>query len=121
MRLPRRSQQERLERKIDQYEQERFLTPVCATGGSAALPPRYGAYSSAGYERRLITWSREEEVNPNLIIYFNRLSDLSYVMARVDEQREIEQAVLNQFKSLGLEVSFPCWPKPRKNYVAHLK
>lgn len=101
------AQVERLERKIDQYEQERFPShQFVRPGGSAASAALDMARTIVRRaERRLITLSREEEVNPNLIIYFNRLSDLLYVMARVDEQREIEQAVLNQFKSLGLEAS----------------
>lgn len=109
------AQVERLERKIDQYEQERlpshhFVRPG-GSMGSAALDMARTIIRRA--ERRLITLSREEEVNPNLITYFNRLSDLFYVMARVDEQREIEQAVLNQFKSLGLEIPSQAGPSKR--------
>ncbi|NJN94406.1 MAG: cob(I)yrinic acid a,c-diamide adenosyltransferase [Anaerolineales bacterium] len=106
------AQVERLERKIDHYEQERFpshhFVRPGGSAGSAALDMARTIIRRA--ERRLITLSREEEVNPNLITYFNRLSDLFYVMARVDEQREIEQAVLNQFKALGLEAPLPAGP-----------
>jgi len=37
----------------------------------------------------MVGLSRVEGVDPLLLQYLNRLSDLLYVMARVDEQREI--------------------------------
>ncbi|MEW5959112.1 MAG: heme-binding protein, partial [Chloroflexota bacterium] len=44
---------------------------------------------------------REEGMNPDIIRYLNRLSDLLYVMARLDEQREIERAVVSQLHALA--------------------
>ena len=35
-------------------------------------------------ERRLVTLSRDEEINPHLVKYLNGLSHLACVMARVD-------------------------------------
>lgn len=101
------AQVERLELMIDRYEAERipsnqFVRP----GGSAAAAAIDLARTFVRRgERRLISLNREEDINPNLIKYFNRLSDLLYVVARVDEQREIEQAVLRHFRGLGSEVS----------------
>jgi cob(I)alamin adenosyltransferase len=38
-------------------------------------------------ERQVVTLSREEEINPEIIRYLNRLSDLLFVLARVVNQR----------------------------------
>jgi ATP:cob(I)alamin adenosyltransferase len=98
------AQVEQLEHTIDRYEAERipshqFVRP----GGSAAAAAIDMARTFVRRaERRLITLSRDQDVNPNLIKYFNRLSDLLYVIARVDEQREIEQAVLRQLRALDV-------------------
>ena len=99
------AQVERLERTIDKYESERIPSKqfVRPGGSTAAAALDLARTIVRRAERRLITLSREEDVNPHLIAYFNRLSDLLYVMARVDEQREIEHAVVQQFRALGLE------------------
>lgn len=99
------AQVERLERTIDRYESERIPSKqfVRPGGSTAAAALDLARTIVRRAERRLITLSREEDVNPHLITYFNRLSDLLYVMARVDEQREIEHAVVQQFRALGLE------------------
>lgn len=103
------AQVERLERTIDHYEAQRipthhFVRPGGAVA-SAALDMARTFVRRA--ERRLITLSREQDVNPYLIKYLNRLSDLLYVMARLDEQREVEQVVINQlaepFRMAGQE------------------
>lgn len=100
------AQVERLERTIDRYESERIPSKqfVRPGGSTAAAALDLARTIVRRAERRLITLSREEDVNPHLITYFNRLSDLLYVMARVDEQREIEHAVVQQFRALGLEI-----------------
>ncbi len=99
------AQIERLERQIDAYEEERIqLHHFVRPGGSpasAALDMARTIIRRA--ERRLITLSREEEVNQNTIKYLNRLSDLLYVLARIDEQREIEQAVTSGLKLTGAD------------------
>jgi ATP:cob(I)alamin adenosyltransferase len=96
-------QVERLERMIDRYEQERFPSHhFVKPGGSFASAILDLARTIARRaERRLITLHREEGVNPDIIRYLNRLSDLLYVMARVDEQREIERAVVSQLHALA--------------------
>jgi cob(I)alamin adenosyltransferase len=38
-------------------------------------------------ERQVVTLSREEEINPEIVRYLNRLSDLLFVLARVVNQR----------------------------------
>ena len=44
-------------------------------------------------ERRIVALSREEDVNPNLLAYVNRLSDLLFVIARVLARLEGGQEV----------------------------
>jgi len=44
-------------------------------------------------ERRIVTLAREEDVNPSLIAYMNRLSDLLFVIARVLVRSEGGQEV----------------------------
>jgi cob(I)alamin adenosyltransferase len=101
------SQVERLERTIDKYEAERIPTHHFVRPGgsvaSAALDMARTFVRRA--ERRLISLGREEEVNPHLVKYLNRLSDLLYVMARLDEQREIEQAVTSQLSGMAVNGS----------------
>jgi ATP:cob(I)alamin adenosyltransferase len=97
------AQVERLERLIDRYEAERtpsnqFVRP----GGSpaaAAIDMARTVVRRA--ERRLTSLAREEHVNEQLVRYLNRLSDLLYVLARVDEEREIASAVRRQLAALG--------------------
>jgi cob(I)alamin adenosyltransferase len=91
------SQVERLERKIDAYEEEQLLTGQFIRPG--------GSFSSAALhlartiirraERQLVGLAREKQVDSLLLRYLNRLSDLLYVMARIDEQREIRRLVMS--------------------------
>lgn len=97
------TQVERLEQLIDCFEAQRipsqhFVRPGGSVA-SAALDMARTFVRRA--ERRLISLSREEAVNQHLLKYLNRLSDLLYVMARLDEQREIEQAVVEQLARSG--------------------
>lgn len=85
------AQIERLERLIDHYDTQwihtgQFVRPGGAPG-SAALDLARAICRRA--ERRLVTLGRVEPVNPALLKYVNRLSDLLYVFARVDEQSAI--------------------------------
>ena len=82
------AQIERLERLIDHYDTKwihtgQFVRPGGAPG-SAALDLARAICRRA--ERRLVALGRVEPVNPALLKYINRLSDLLYVFARVDEQ-----------------------------------
>jgi cob(I)alamin adenosyltransferase len=55
-------------------------------------------------ERRLVSLAREEALNEHLIEHLNRLSDLLYVMARVDEERAIARAVERELLALRGEL-----------------
>lgn len=89
------AQVKRLEEWIDFYEQERipsghFVRPG-GSFGSAALDLARTIFRRA--ERCLVKLNREEGVSPEMLRYFNRLSDLCYVLARIDEQREVKKVV----------------------------
>lgn len=90
-----RSQIERIEAIIDQYNAEWIQTGQFVRPGgspaSAALDSARAIFRRA--ERRLVTLNRTEALNPHLLKYVNRLSDYLYVLARIDEQRTIIDAV----------------------------
>lgn len=101
----------RLEEMIDIYEAERIATGQFVRPGgslaSAALDLARAVVRRA--ERRLISLGRQEEINPHLLKYLNRLSDLLYVMARIDEQREIEQVIKDSLEAtVDSEAKFYC-------------
>ncbi|HVA89626.1 MAG TPA: cob(I)yrinic acid a,c-diamide adenosyltransferase [Chloroflexota bacterium] len=80
---------EALEREIDQYEEElpplkTFILPG-GTPASAALHLARTICRRA--ERRVITLAAREDVNPEVVRYLNRLSDLLFVLARVANRR----------------------------------
>ncbi len=75
---------QRLEEAIDRYNAplqplKSFILP----GGSlAAAWCHLGRTVCRRAERDVVTLAREETVNPHVIIYLNRLSDLLFVLAR---------------------------------------
>jgi len=79
-----------LEGTIDKFERE--LTPLKAfilPGGGVAGSILHNARTVARRaERRIVTLSKVEAVNDQMIPYMNRLSDLLFVMARVANHRE---------------------------------
>lgn len=85
----------RLEGIIDFYDQEWIQTGQFVRPGgsqaSAMLDMARAIFRRA--ERRLISLGRQEAVNPYLVKYVNRLSDLLYVLARIDEQRTLIQTI----------------------------
>jgi len=92
-----------IEDLIDLYNSEwmqsgQFVRPG-GSQASAAIDMARAIIRRA--ERRLISLSRNEEINPNLLKYLNRLSDLLYVLARIDEQRAIVDTVTQQLGILA--------------------
>lgn len=85
----------RLESIIDSYNEEWIQTgQFVRPGGSQAsgmMDMARAIFRRA--ERRLISLSRQEAINPHLMKYVNRLSDTLYVMARIDEQRTLIQTI----------------------------
>ena len=85
----------RLEKLIDHYNDEwiqtgQFVRPG-ASQASAALDSARAIFRRA--ERRLISLNRAEAQNPHLMKYVNRLSDLLYVLARIDGQRTLIETI----------------------------
>jgi ATP:cob(I)alamin adenosyltransferase len=99
-------QVQHLEQVIDCYNAEwiqsgHFVRPG-GTQASAALDMARATCRRA--ERRLISLGRSEEVNPELLKYLNRLSDLLYVLARIEEQRPIVEMVKKQLESASAQI-----------------
>ncbi|MBL4720962.1 MAG: cob(I)yrinic acid a,c-diamide adenosyltransferase, partial [Alphaproteobacteria bacterium] len=75
---------DRLEREIDDINSalsslESFVLP----GGSAASAHLHLARTIARRaERHVVTLSKTATINPTVIVYLNRLSDLLFVLAR---------------------------------------
>ncbi|GIV64000.1 MAG: cob(I)yrinic acid a,c-diamide adenosyltransferase [Chloroflexota bacterium] len=84
-----------MENWIDRWSAEwiqtgHFITPG-GSQASAALDMARTVVRRA--ERRLVSLHQREPVNPYLLKYLNRLSDLLYVLARVDEQRTLKNII----------------------------
>jgi ATP:cob(I)alamin adenosyltransferase len=98
-------QVERLEQAIDHYNaewiQSKQFTRPGGSQASAAMDLARSICRRA--ERRLISLGRNEEINPELLKYLNRLSDLLYVLARIDEQRTIVDAISSQISLSSLD------------------
>lgn len=79
------SQAERLEREIDvRNERLRPLESFVLPGGSAGAAWLHLARTVCRRAERAVTALMAAEViNPNVVVYLNRLSDLLFVMARV--------------------------------------
>jgi ATP:cob(I)alamin adenosyltransferase len=105
----------RLEEWIDFFERERIPSSHFVRPGgsfaSAALDLARTIVRRA--ERSLVKLNREEGVSPPMLRYFNRLSDLCYVLARVEEQREIKKVVEHALHSALLH--------PAKNREASME
>lgn len=85
----RADQVERLEARIDRCNAEleplaNFLLPG-GSSGAAALHVARTACRRA--EREVVTLARTESVGPHVLPYLNRLSDLLFVMARLENHR----------------------------------
>ena len=95
------SQVLRMERAIDGFEEETLATGFFVRpGGSQASAALHLARTIVRRaERQVLALSRLEPVDALIIKYLNRLSDLLYVMARVDEQREIRRLVVSSLNS----------------------
>jgi cob(I)alamin adenosyltransferase len=83
------------ERMMDRYDAE--LPPLkgfilrCGTKGASFLHLACTVCRRA--ERRIVTLSRQVSVPPIVITYINRLSDLLFVLARVENKRVGEEQI----------------------------
>ena len=89
-----------LESLIDKLLQEleplkEFILPSGSAGGAYL---HFSRTVSRRAERRIVSLMEEEEVNRNTLIYMNRLSDLLFVMARVENKRSAFTETFVEFK-----------------------
>ena len=78
-----------LEGLIDRFEEQlpplrNFILPGGSVGGAAVHLARTVCRRA---ERRVASLAKAETVNPEVLVYLNRLSDLLFVLARVVNQR----------------------------------
>lgn len=78
-----------LENHIDNYLEEvgslkEFILPGGGSGGASLHLARTVCRRA---ERKVVELSGSEDINGNILIYLNRLSDLLFVLARVDNKR----------------------------------
>lgn len=81
-----------LETEIDRYDAKlapltHFLIPG-DTSSAAALD--LARTTTRRAERAMLRLSRQEEVNPQVLIALNRLSDLCFILARVETELSVE-------------------------------
>jgi cob(I)alamin adenosyltransferase len=87
---------ERLENQLDAFNADLpaladFILPG---GGPAAAACHLARTIVRRAERRVLTLSQAEQVNPDVLRYLNRLSDLLFVVARVLARHENGQEVI---------------------------
>lgn len=79
-----------LERTIDKYQEELppLKTFILPGGGNAGAVLHFARAVARRAERRIIKLGKSEKINDQMIPYFNRLSDLLFVLARVANHRQ---------------------------------
>ncbi len=117
-----------LEHQLDKYlavvgKQKDFVVPG-ANPSSAALHQARTVVRRA--ERRIIDYSDQETVRPELIKYANRLSDLLFVLARMEEYndtvRQVTRKVEEVLKKQGIQTpTEDIIDKPRINILTLAK
>lgn len=80
---------EALERKIDEYEAHlpklrKFILPA---GAPSAAWLHLARTVCRRAEREVVSLSKAQSINPLIVTYLNRLSDLFFVLARVENQK----------------------------------
>ena len=73
-----------LEKLVDQYDSklEPLRTFILPGGTKAAAFLHFSRATSRRVERALVSLNRKETINPHILEYINRLSDLLFVLAR---------------------------------------
>jgi len=88
-----------LEQITDRYlEQLEPLKEFILPGGSEAGSTLHLARTVARRaERRIVALAEAEEINPETVIYINRLSDLLFILARVVNKRDAAPEKMTDF------------------------
>ena len=78
-----------LEKLIDRYDSklEPLRTFILPGGTKAAAFLHFSRATSRRVERALVSLNRKETINPHILEYINRLSDLLFVLARYLNKR----------------------------------
>jgi cob(I)alamin adenosyltransferase len=102
----------RLEQTIDKFNREvpplrEFILPGGKSEGAALHLARTVARRA---ERKVIRLGKEEPINPYVIVYLNRLSDLLFVLARITNRRT---GTPEQEVTFGPEKNSPKRKKPK--------
>jgi cob(I)alamin adenosyltransferase len=86
---------DQFEQQIDQWEEElpELRKFILAGGGPAGAMLHVARTVCRRAERRAVTLSDSIEIDPIVITYLNRLSDLLFVMARVVNHREGKEEI----------------------------
>ena len=84
------AQFEKLEHAIDRLNADlpHLRSFVIPGGPPAAAWAHLARTVCRRAERDVITFARQEPINPNVVIYLNRLSDFLFVLARVADRKE---------------------------------
>lgn len=79
----------RLEEEIDRLDTELppLTTLIVPSGTKAATALHVARTVARRAERRTVSLAREEELNPEVVPYLNRLSSLLFVLARIVNKR----------------------------------
>ncbi|MBI3895467.1 MAG: cob(I)yrinic acid a,c-diamide adenosyltransferase [Acidobacteria bacterium] len=90
---------ENLEKAIDQYNKtlpplEEFILPA---GSEAAALLHVARAVTRRAERQAVHLAQAEHINPHVVIYLNRLSDLLFVLARVVNRQSGSKEVFAKF------------------------
>jgi cob(I)alamin adenosyltransferase len=97
------AQFEKLERAIDRLNAD--LPPlrsfVIPGGPPAAAWAHVARTVCRRAEREVISLGRQEPLNPNAVIYLNRLSDFLFVLARVADRKEQAEELWSPGKNQG--------------------
>ena len=90
---------ENLEKTIDRYNEtlpplEEFILPAGNEAGAMLHVARAVARRA---ERELVRLAQTEKLNPQVLVYLNRLSDLLFVLARVANRQGGSDEIFAQF------------------------
>lgn len=88
-----------LEKEILNYNNElKPLTKFISVGGMPQVSTMHLARTIVRrVERRIVTLSKEKEINPNIISYLNRLSTLLFVLCRyISKQENISEKAISK-------------------------
>ncbi len=79
-----KSKVKELEKIIDQLDKKLppLKTFILPSGTNAAVLLQLARSTARRAERRVVSLSNKEKINPNLLSYLNRLSDLLFVLSR---------------------------------------